>query len=85
MYGLAKNYDEFHGHLRHPIADCRDPQRPLTAVRFGDHDAPHRLGTVGLVLQITGQFPQKRFYPDSVLYGLKANPIDAGTASVGLD
>ena len=34
---------------------------------------------------MTGQFPQKRVYPHSALYGLKADPIDTGTASVGTD
>jgi hypothetical protein len=43
------------------------------------------LGSVGLVFQITGQFPQKRFYPDSAFYGFKADPVNAGTASVGTD
>ena len=75
--------DEFHRHLRYPVAYRRYPQRALTAIRLRDHDAPHRLGSVGLAFQILGQFPQKRFYPDSVLYGLEADPVNAGTASVG--
>ncbi len=77
--------DEFHGHLRHPVSDRRDPQRTETAVRFKSHDASHRLGSVGLGLQITGQFPQKRVYPDSTLYGLEADPITTGAASIGSD
>ena len=77
--------DELHRHLRDPVADGRNAQRTQTAVRFGNHDTPHRLGYVGLVFQITGQFLQKRFYPDSVFYGLEADPVNAGAASVGTD
>ena len=77
--------DEFHRHLRYPVADRRYPQRAQTAVRFGYHDAPHRLGSVGFVFQVLGQFPQKRFYPFPVLYGLEADPINAGTSLVGFD
>ena len=77
--------DEFHCHLRYPVTDRRNPQRPQTAVRLGNHHAPHRLSSVGLVLQITGQFPQKRFYPFAVFYGFEADPVNAGTASVGTD
>ena len=32
-----------------------------------------------------GQFPQKRVYPNSVLYGFKADPVDTWTASIGTD
>ena len=77
--------DEFHRHLRYPVTNCRYPQRPQTAVRFGYPDAPHRLGSVSFVFQVLGQFPHKRFYPLSTLYGFKADPIHAGTASVGTD
>lgn len=77
--------DEFHRHLRDPVAQRRYPERALTAVRFGDHDAPDRLCSVGLVFQITGQVLQERFYPNSGFYGLEADPINARTASVGPD
>ncbi|MEF8770214.1 hypothetical protein [Candidatus Accumulibacter contiguus] len=77
--------DEFHRHLCDPIAQRRYPKRALTAVRFGNHDAPYRLGSVGLVFQITGQVPQERLYPDSALDGLEADPINARTASVRPD
>jgi hypothetical protein len=43
------------------------------------------LGSVGFALQITGQVPQKRVYPDSALYGLKADPINPRAASIGSD
>ena len=43
------------------------------------------MGSVGLGFQITGQFPQKRVYPDSTLYGLEADPITTGAASIGSD
>ncbi len=43
------------------------------------------MGSVGLGLQITGQFPQKRVYPDSALYGLEADPITTRAASIGSD
>src|SRR4030065_158180 len=42
-------------------------------------------GGVGFLFQVWGQSPQKRFYPDPALYGLEADPVDAGTASVGTD
>lgn len=77
--------DELDGHLHNPVSHRRDSQRTQPAVRFGHHDAPHRLGAVGLGLQITGQFPQKRVYPDSALYGLEADPITPGAASIGSD
>jgi hypothetical protein len=77
--------DEFHRHLCDPIAERRYPERALTAIRFGNHDAPYRLGAVGLVFQITGQVPQKRFYPYAVFYGLEIDPINTGTASVRPD
>ena len=41
--------------------------------------------SVGFVFQVLGQFPQKRIYPLPALYGLKADPINTGTASVGTD
>ncbi len=69
--------------MRDPVANRRDAQWTLTAVRFGDHGAPHGLSLVGFVFQITGQFPQQRFYPDSVLYGFEADPINAGTPGDG--
>jgi hypothetical protein len=75
--------DEFHCHLRYPVSDRRDAQRAQAAVRFGYHDAPHRLGSVGFVFQVLGQFPQKRFYPLSILYSL-AHPSTPG-CRVGLD
>jgi len=43
------------------------------------------LGSVGLSFQITGQFPQKRFYANSALYRLEADPINTGISLVGLD
>jgi hypothetical protein len=36
-------------------------------------------------LQVTGQFPQKSFYPFASLDGLEADPVDAGAASIGPD
>jgi len=77
--------DELHRHLRYPVANRRYPQRPHAAVRFGDQHAPHRLGSVGLRLQITGQFPQESFYPFAALDGFEVDPVNAGTASVGPD
>jgi hypothetical protein len=71
--------DEFHRHLRHPVADRGDAQRALAAVRH----SPYRLGSVGLLLQVTGQVPQESFHPFAVLDGLEGDPVDAGTASVG--
>jgi hypothetical protein len=71
--------------LRYPVPDRRDPQRSQTAVRFGDQHAPYRLGSVGLRLQITGQFPQKARYPFALLEGIEGDPVDAGTPSVGPD
>ena len=84
--GFKDRFDEeFHRHLCDPIAERRYPKRALTAIRFGNHDAPYRLGAVGLVFQITGQVPQKRFYPNAVFYGLETDPINTGTASVRPD
>ncbi|KFB74838.1 MAG: hypothetical protein AW06_004216 [Candidatus Accumulibacter cognatus] len=77
--------DEFHRHLRNSVTERRNPERALTAIRFGDHDAPHRLGSVGLVFRITGQVLQERFYPNAGFYGLEADPINTRTASVGPD
>jgi len=74
--------DERDGPLRHSVSDRLDPQRTQPAVHFESHDAPYRLGSVGLLFQVTGQFPQKHVYPDSALYGSQADPINAGTASV---
>ena len=84
--GCKNRFDEeLHRHLRDPVAARRYPQRAQTAVRFGDHDAPHRGGSVGFVFQVWGQVPQQRCSPASVLDGLEADPLDAGTASVGPD
>ena len=77
--------DELHRHLRDPVADGWYSQRTQTAIRLGNHDAPYRLGLVGFVPQVLGQFQQKRFYPDSALDGLEAHSVNAGTASVGTD
>src|SRR3989338_3337743 len=44
--------DELHRHLGYPVADRRYPQRTLTSVRFGYHDAPHRTWLVSLVFQV---------------------------------
>jgi hypothetical protein len=43
------------------------------------------LGSVGFIFQFSGQFQQKRFYPDYVLYGFEAHPISAGTTLVSTD
>ncbi|MGA1351272.1 MAG: hypothetical protein ACO31B_09055 [Burkholderiaceae bacterium] len=34
-------------------------------------------------MQITGQLPQKAFYPFATLHGLKAQPVNARAAFVG--
>src|SRR4030067_1559734 len=75
--------DELYRHLGYPVADRRYPQRTHAAVRFRDHDAPHRTGGVGFVLQALGRFRQKRLYPHLLLYGLEVHPINTGTYFVG--
>ena len=71
--------------MRHPVSHRRDAQWTQAAVRFGDHDAAHRLGSVGFVFQVLDQFPQKRVYAYAALYGVEADPVNAGAASVGSD
>ena len=46
--------DKLYRHLGYPVADRRYPERAHAAVRFGDHDAPHRTGVVGFVFQVLG-------------------------------
>lgn len=67
---------EFDRHLRYPVADRRYPQRAHAAVRLGDQHAPHRLGTVGLCLQFTGQLPQEAFcrHRSAVRGSVRAGP-----------
>lgn len=77
--------DELYRRLRYPVADRRYPQRPHAAIRFGDQHAPHRLGSVAFLLQVTGQIPQESLYPFAPLDGLESRPVNAGTASVGPD
>ena len=77
--------DEFHRHLRYPVAYRGYAQRPLLTIGLGDQHAPHRWGPVGFVFQVLGQFPQKRVYPFAVLYCLEGDPINAGASLVGLD
>ena len=74
---------QLHCHLHRPITQRRYPQRTLTAVRLWNHEAPYRLGAVGLFSQITGQLPQKRFYPFATLYGLETHPVYAGSGWLG--
>ena len=66
--------DFFHDLVRIPIEEVVRP-----ALEAAVHVVHNRLQRNG------GQFPQKRFSPDPTLYGLEANPINAGTASVGTD
>jgi len=45
---------ELHRHLHNPVAEGRDPQRTQTSIRLGNQNAPYRLGSIGLLFQITG-------------------------------
>jgi len=47
------------GHLRHPVADRRNPQRPLLAIRLPDVYAPHRPRSIALRAQILAQLLQE--------------------------
>lgn len=44
--------NELYRHLGYPVTDGRYPQRTLTAIHLGDHDAPYRTWGVGLVFQV---------------------------------
>jgi hypothetical protein len=77
--------NEFHRHLRNPITYGRDTQRTKISVSFGYQDPTNGLGSVLLLLQITGQFQEKRLYPYSAFYGLETQPIYSWASSVGTD
>jgi site-specific DNA recombinase len=75
--------DQLHGHLRHPVADGRDPQCTLAAVCLGDHHPSDRLGCVALALQCLLQLRYESGLPFCALYGRKGNTVNTGAAFVG--
>src|SRR5664280_2280910 len=79
-------HNQLHSGLRHPIPDGWDSKRTLPAPRLRDHDPPHGLCFVRLVVQFFPEsvqpFHQSRW--SSRLDGLEALLIHSRRALIGL-
>src|SRR5690554_4904209 len=82
--GLEDRFDdEFHRHLRDPVLDRRDAQRPGPAIVLGDFHSPDRLRAVGSLPQLGRQLAQ--ILLRVCLEPLDAHTIHAGRAPIGPD
>jgi hypothetical protein len=65
-------------HLYHPIPYTRYPQGPKLAIGLRDVHAAHRLGSIGLVLELPLNIIEKRFHATfPFLYRTDGYPIHA--------